>query len=112
MLTQQNIIDKGFTYWRSSAESVTNERPDRDDYLAIGVKHKDAKNEYERVLLLSYDSDGYLTITTYFNNPVIYREYYVNYVQVTTTAELDEVIDGTDFTIEEIDLTKLTTDYE
>ena len=111
MLLREDIENKKFTYWRSSEASVTNKRDDRDDYLALGRKHIGAKNEFEKVLLLSYDSNGYLTITDYFNNPLHYREYYINYIQVDNTGELDDVIEKSGFTIYEIDLDKLKTEY-
>lgn len=112
MITQSQIESKDFTYWRTSEKSPSNKRPNRDDYLAIGIKHEGKKNEVKKVLLLSYDSNGGMTVTDYYNNPIRFREYYVSYTQVDTTDELDEIIEKTGFTISVIDLDKLTTNYE
>jgi len=112
MLTQNNIEDKKFTYWRTSEQSVTNNRPNRDDYLAIGTKHKGNTNEINKVLLLSYDLDGYITISDYFNNPIRFKEYYINYIQVNTIDELNDVLEKSGFEISVINLNELTTHYE
>lgn len=111
MLTQEQIEDTGFKYWRTSFESPSN-KSDRDDYLALGTKFEGQNREFTIVLLLSYTIDGFLTITDYFNDPLPYREYYVGYTQVINEQQLTDAIEGSGYIISEIDISRLQADYK
>lgn len=108
MLTQENIEERNFTYWATSQQSVTNDRPGRVDYVGVGIINKGKKLEVRQLLMLSYDDNGYLTLTDYFNNPIYSREYYLGYQQITTEDELDEALASTIWEeIEDLDMDEL-----
>lgn len=113
MLTQEIIESKNFTFWRNSPGSASNNYNDRDDYLGLAVWNADCDNEVKSPVILSlYNDNNRVVITDYFNDPIKYREYYADFVEVLTEDELDELITAMDFDIEEIDMDNLLTEYD
>lgn len=106
MLVEQDFTDRDFTLYKISEESNTNPIGDRTDYLALGTFYKS-----ECVVKLSYYSNGFITLKAYFNKPLQYAETFFS-GEAQFTSDLDEILDKFKFEISEIDLTKLTTDYE
>jgi len=102
MLTKTQIESKGFSHYRSSGESPSNPIGQRDDYVSLAKV-----GEAEYLVLIEYYDDGKLKVKDFWNDPILFPEYY--YVGVVLTQqELDTALEETRFdTFETIEFDKL-----
>jgi len=101
MVTEEQILDKGFCKFIESKQSASNSIDERVDYIALG-----AFKSRKQYLLLSYFDNGLMKITDYFENPLTYREYYFT-GQVTTQEQLDKVISKLKYDICDLDCNEI-----
>lgn len=114
MITQEQIEAKGFKFFRGREDT---DGRGIDEYLALGTRKEGFDNEYTIPLILSYTRSGSarrvgdLIINAYYNNPLIFGKRYVLYDEALTQVDLDQAMISLDFTITEIDLTRIKADY-
>jgi hypothetical protein len=109
MITQGQIEAKGFVVFneRGPEPFVTVST----EYIALGTLKETQRDPAPvRPLILRYFESGRFTISDYFNDPLLYSEYYA-LGTLETTDDLDGVLDRLVWSVTAIDLTKLTTDY-
>ena len=107
MITEQDILDQGFTFYKYNERGLNNP-VSSSEYLAEGTR---TVGTAERVSVISlvYFQDTTMKITNFFNQPIFNREYFF-IGELTTVEELQEAIKDTRFVMKEIKLEDLN-DY-
>lgn len=110
MLTQQNITDKNFTFYKTLEDSIA-PNYNRNIYLGLATKDKtdEIKIEFPVKLTHFYDED-LITITTFYTNPRLFNEYlFVGIAK--DNAELIDILSKFKYEIESITIEKAENYY-
>lgn len=110
MLTQQNITDKNFIFYKSLEDNIA-PNYNRNIYLGLATEEKTDKIKVEFPIKLThfYDED-LLTITTFYTNPRLFNEYlFVGIVK--DNEELIDVLSKFRYNIETITIDKAENYY-
>lgn len=91
MLSQTEIEERNFKLYRSSSQGPSNPIGSRDDYLSVAKV-----GEAEYLIVLEYYETGDLKIKDFWNDPILYPEYYYAGV-VLTEEQLDSALADTRF---------------
>lgn len=101
MLTQQNIIDKNFIFYKSIEDNIA-PNYNRNIYLGLATQDKTDKIKIEFPVKLTYFYDeDLLTIKTFYTNPRLFNEYLFAGI-VRNNDEFTDVISKFKYNIETI----------
>ena len=74
MITEQNILDQGFTLYKVNEEGLNHPVANKE-YLAVGTRTL-GTSERVSIISLVYFDDSHMKITNFFNQPLFNKEYF------------------------------------